>query len=108
MLNSRQRVLFGNLQSTWFDLVELDRRIRIAEKTIGLVRHLESLVEVRYETARAGQADLLRIQKEEQRLRTLIENLEDRLNPVRTKFNAYLNRDQNEEVHTDEQIEAQD
>ena len=108
MLNSRQRVLFGDLQSTWFDLVELDRRIRIAEKTIGLVQNLESLVEVRYETARAGQADLLRIQMEEQRLRTMIENLEGRLNPIRAKFNAYLNRDPDAEVQVAEQIEALD
>jgi outer membrane protein, heavy metal efflux system len=92
-LNSRQLMIYRELQSTWFDLAELNRQISIARETIQLVRDLEALVEVRYETARAGQADLLRIQMEEQRLQTLIENLEDKLNPIRAKFNAYLNRD---------------
>jgi outer membrane protein, heavy metal efflux system len=107
-LNSRQLTIFRDIQSTWFDLVELNSQITIARKTIQLVRDLESLVEVRYETARAGQADLLRIQMEEQRLRTLIENLEDKLNPIRAKFNAYLNRDPDREVETAEQIENRD
>src|SRR5690625_6824077 len=45
---------------------------------------------------------------EEQRLRTLVENLEGRLNPIRAKFNAYLNRDPDAEVQAAEQIEALD
>jgi len=107
-LNSRQLEIFRELQSTWFDLVEMNRKITIAKETIQLVRDLEALVEVRYETARAGQVDLLRIQMEEQRLRTLIENLEDRLNPIRAKFNAYLNRDPDMDVQTPELIETRD
>lgn len=107
-LNSRQLEIFRELQSTWFDLIEMNRKIAIAKETIQLVRDLEALVEVRYETARAGQVDLLRIQMEEQRLRTLIENLEDRLNPIRAKFNSYLNRDPDMDVQTPEQIEIRD
>ena len=107
-LNSRQLALFQELQSTWFDLVLLNRQIEIARKTIQLIRDLESLVEIRYETARAGQADLLRIQMEEHRLQTLIENLEDRLNPIRAKFNAYLNREPDREVQIPIQIEARE
>jgi outer membrane protein, heavy metal efflux system len=107
-LNSRQLELFRDIQTTWFDLAELNRQIEIARETMQLIQDLESLVTVRYETARAGQADLLRIQMEEQRLRTLIENLEDRLNPIRAKFNAYLNRDPEMEVLTPDQIVARE
>ncbi|MFU8861712.1 MAG: TolC family protein [Cyclonatronaceae bacterium] len=107
-LNSRQLAIFRDLQSTWFDLAELNRKIAIAMETIELVRDLESLVEVRYETARAGQADLLRIQMEEQRLLTMINNLEDKLNPIGAKFNAYLNRSPDMAVQTPERIEARD
>lgn len=107
-MNSRQLTLFRELQSTWFDLVELGKQIATARETIQLIRDLESLVEVRYETARTGLADLLRIQMEEQRLQTLIENLEDRQNPIRATFNAYLNRDPDAEVQITEQIEARD
>lgn len=104
-LNSRQLTLFREIQTAWFDLTELHRQISIAGETIELVRDLESLVEIRYETARTGQADLLRIQMEEQRLRTLIANLEDKVNPIRARFNEYLNRDPAAEVETIERIE---
>jgi outer membrane protein TolC len=107
-LNSRQLALFRNIQTTWFDLAELNQKIAIAQETIKLVRDLEALVEVRYETARAGQTDLLRIQMEEQRLHTLIENLQDKVNPIRTRFNAYLNRDPESGVETSGQIEQRD
>ena len=107
-LNSRQLALFRNIQTTWFDLAELNQKIAIAQETIKLVRDLEALVEVRYETARAGQADLLRIQMEEHRLHTLIKNLQDKVNPIRARFNAYLNRDPESDVETSGQIEQRD
>ncbi|MDZ7755771.1 TolC family protein [Rhodohalobacter sp.] len=107
-LNSRQLELFRNIQTTWFDLSELNQKISIAQETVELLRDLEALVEVRYETGRAGQADLLRIQMEEQRLHTLIENLQDKVNPIRIRFNAYLNRDPESDVETSGQIEQRD
>lgn len=107
-LNRRQIAIFRDLQSTWFDLAEMERKIALAGETIQLIRDLESLIEARYETARAGQADLLRIQMEEQRLRTMIENLEDKLNPIRATFNAYLNREPDSEVLTPDQIEPRE
>ncbi len=103
-LNSRQLDLYRDIQSVWFDLSELQRQIDIANKTIDLVRELEFLVEIRYETARTGQADLLRIQMEEQRLQTMIANLEDKKNPVRVRFNALLNRESDAEVQTADEI----
>ncbi len=107
-LNSRQLELYRDIQTTWFDLAELHRKIEIAQKTIELVRDLESSVEIRYETARAGQADLLRIQMEEQRLKTLIENLEDKINPIQAVFNAYLNRPPDTEVETTGHIRSRE
>jgi len=107
-LNSRQLDLFRNIQTTWFDLTELNQKIAIAQETIELIRDLEALVEVRYETGRAGQADLLRIQMEEQRLHTLIENLQDKVSPIRARFNAYLNRDPDTQVETTDRIEQRD
>jgi outer membrane protein TolC len=103
-LNSRQLELFRDIQNTWFDLAELNRQIEIARETMQLIRDLESLVTVRYETARAGQADLLRIQMEEQRLKTVIANLKDRINPIKSKFNAYLNRPADAEVITPAEV----
>ncbi len=103
-LNSRQLELYRDIQTVWFDLAELQRQIEIAEETIELVRDLETLVEIRYETARTGQADLLRIQMEEQRLQTMIANLEDKKNPIKARFNSMLNRESDADVQTASEI----
>ena len=104
-LNSRQLLLFRELQIAWLDISELQIQITIAGKILELVRDLESLVEVRYETAQTGQADLLRIQMEEQRLETMVENLEDNVRSVRARFNEFLNREPQALVETAERIE---
>jgi outer membrane protein, heavy metal efflux system len=70
-----------------------------------LIRDLEKLVEARYETGRAGQADILRIQMEEQRLKTRIADMEDRINPLKANFNELLNRDAAADIETTDRIE---
>jgi len=51
------------------------------------------------------QADILRIQMEEQRLRNRIENLEDELKPLKATFNEYLNREPTSPVETADTIQ---
>ncbi len=104
-ISTRQLDLFESIQTLWLDLSEMNLQIGITEETIQLIRDLELLVETRYETGRTSQADLLRIQMEEQRLKTTIENLIDRKNPVRARFNALLNRDLDAGVETAEKID---
>ncbi|MFO7799605.1 TolC family protein [Rhodohalobacter sp.] len=98
MINSRQLEILRDIQITWFDIAEVEEQIRIADETFKLVGDLEQLVEIRYETARTGQADILRIQMEKQRIQNRIENLEDKLRPLRARFNELLNRETGEEV----------
>ena len=99
-VSSRQLEILRDVQLSWFDIAEIRERIRVTEATLELVRDLEKLVEARYETGRAGQADILRIQMEEQRLKTRIAGLEDQLNPMKARFNALLNRETQAEVET--------
>lgn len=105
-LRGRQLELFRDMQNVWLDLSEIHREIAIVENHIELVRDLEFLVEARYETATSGQVDVLRIQMEEQRLKTRIANLEDKLKPLTAQFNAYLNRDKNTPVETAEDLDV--
>lgn len=98
MIDSRQLEIIRDIQITWFDIAEVQQQIRIAEETLKLVGDLEQLVEIRYETARTGQADILRIQMEKQRIQNRIENLEDKLMPLYAGFNELLNREPDEEV----------
>jgi outer membrane protein, heavy metal efflux system len=104
-ISSRQLEILRDVQLAWFDIAEIHEQIRVTEETLELVRDLEKLVEARYETGRAGQADILRIQMEEQRLKTRIADLEDKLNPMKARFNALLNRDAIAEVETTDEIE---
>jgi len=99
-ISSRQLEILRDLQLTWFDIAEIREQIRITEETLELVRDLEKLVEARYETGRTGQADILRIQMEEQRLKTRIADLKDRINPLRARFNELLNRTADADVET--------
>lgn len=91
-LSARQLEIFTEIQNSWFDYYRVDHHIRVYTEIVAIVRDLESLIETRYETGRAGQADLLRIQMEKQRLLYRIEELEDEKNPVREELNALLNR----------------
>lgn len=97
-LNARQLEIFSEIQDLWFTYYKLNHHVHINMEILQIVRNLENLVEARYETGRAGQADLLRLQMEEQRLLNTIEKLEDEKNPVRERFNALLHRDPAEEI----------
>src|SRR5690625_2511479 len=105
-LNSRRLELFGEIRTVWTNLSGVQIQIRIAQETLELVRDLVTLVETRYETARAGQADLLRIQMEEERLKTLISNLEEKAFATRARFNGFLGRDPDTEVETADRLET--
>ncbi|MCC5905823.1 MAG: TolC family protein [Balneolaceae bacterium] len=100
----RQLEILRVVKLAWFDIAEIREQIRITEETLELVRDLEKLVEARYETGRAGQADILRIQMEEERLKTRIADLEDRINPLTALFNELLNREPSEKVETTEEL----
>src|SRR6056297_590821 len=102
MIDSRQLEILRDIQITWFGISEVKQQIRIAEETLKLVGDLEQLVEIRYETARTGQADILRIQMEKQRIQNKIKNLKDKLLPLYAGFNELLNRELDEEVITNE------
>ncbi len=103
-ISSRQLEILRDLQITWLDIAEIREQIQITEQTLELVRDLEKLVEARYETGRAGLADILRIQMEEQRLLNRITDLNDRIHPLSARFNELLNRDINTEVKTADEL----
>jgi len=107
-IDVRQLEILRDLQIAWFDIAEVQQQIRIVNDQIELVRELENLVEIRYETGGAAQADILRIQMEEARLQNRIENLEDQLIPLKAGFNEFLNRPADSDVETTEQTETQE
>ncbi|REL38992.1 hypothetical protein DYD21_03285 [Rhodohalobacter sp. SW132] len=107
-IDVRQLEILRDLQIAWFEIADVEQQIRIVNDQIELVRELETLVEIRYETGGAAQADILRIQMEEARLQNRIENLEDQLIPLKAGFNEFLNRPADSDVETTEQTETQE
>ncbi len=103
-LKNRRNMILADIQTTWFDYAALELTIGIVREYRELVSDLASIVQIRYETARAGTADLLRIQMEDQRLKTRIENLEDEKHAVRAGFNELTNRPPNSEIITPEAL----
>ncbi|TVQ07959.1 MAG: TolC family protein [Balneolaceae bacterium] len=91
-IDIRRLELLEEVRMTWFDIFEMHHHIDVTWENLQLLRDLEKLVEVRYETARAGQADILRIQMEEQRLRNRLSDQEGMLISLTASFNALLNR----------------
>ena len=103
-LQSRRSELFTEIQELWFDYTALVQTIGVVRVNRDIVSDLESIVMVRYETARAGTADLLRIQMEDRRLMTRIENLEDSENALKARINERLNREPFSEVEIPGQL----
>ncbi|NBC27403.1 MAG: TolC family protein [Bacteroidetes bacterium] len=97
-LTARQLNILREIQDLWFEYFRLNHHVHVNRDILQIVRDLQAQVEARYESGRAGQADLLRLQMEEQRILNTIEELEDEKNPRREEFNALLNRDSGDEI----------
>lgn len=107
-IDIRRLELLKQVRMTWFDIVEMHHHIDVTWENLQLLGELEKLVETRYETARAGQADILRIQMEEQRIRTRLADQEGMLSALTASFNALLNRNPAAEVLVPDDIVRRD
>jgi outer membrane protein, heavy metal efflux system len=107
-IDIRRLELLQEVRMTWFDIVEMHHHIDVTWENLQLLGELEKLVETRYVTARAGQADILRIQMEEERIRTRLADQEGMLNALTSSFNALLNRNPAAEVFVPDDIVRKD
>lgn len=103
-MNARQLEILREIQELWFTYFKLNHHVHVNIEILVILLELETQVEARYEGGMAGQADLLRIQMEEQRILNTIERLTDEKNPVREQFNALLNRDPSVEIATPQSL----
>ena len=86
--------LMRDVQTAYFDYYQAQRTVELTEQQIELLDDLEPIIRTRYETGRTsgGQVDLLRIEMEQEELRTELETLREARNPIRASFNALLDR----------------
>ena len=86
--------LMRDVQTAYFDYYRAQRTVELTEQQIELLDDLEPIIRTRYETGRAsgGQVDLLRIEMEQEELRSELETLRDERAPIKARFNALLDR----------------
>lgn len=77
----------------WYRMHELHHHLMIFQRNLDLLDRLERQIRARYESGRAGQTDLLRIQIEQEELNTRIENTEEELEAMKIRFNALAGRE---------------
>ena len=90
--------IFRDIHLSWLDYSEQDLSRAIINRNIEQIDELHSLIEIRYETARASQADLLRIEMEKERYRTRLEEVDEERFPIQARLNALLNRERGQQI----------
>ena len=93
-LNQRALNLIRDVHIAYVAYYRTQRALALTERNLQRLEALIPTVEARYETAqvRSGQVDVLRIEMEQDELRTRIAALRDARRPRRARFNALLNR----------------
>jgi outer membrane protein TolC len=88
--------LFYQVKSAWYELYELKREIEIMESNLDLMRELEELALMRFQSTEPGRgggmADVLRVRMEINEMENRIALLADSRGPVTARFNRLLNR----------------
>ena len=102
MIRTESVEILRDIHINWLDYSEQDLSRSIIQEQIEELQDLEGLVEIRYETTRAGQADLLRIEMEKERIRNRLESVEDELRPIRAELNNLMNREAEEDIESPE------
>ena len=84
--------LVFQVESAYYELYYLERAIAIQASNLQWLNSLEQVARTNYRAGRGSQADVLKIQMELGKLTDELQSLRDRRSPVRTRFNAVLNR----------------
>lgn len=86
------------VREQWYRMHELHHHLMVYWRNLDLLESLERQVRSQYESGKASQVDLLRLQIEQENIRTRIENSEEELGTMKIRFNAFLDREPEAEV----------
>ena len=84
--------LFYKVRDAWYEYYYLKHAIAITKENVQLLKHIESVVRIRYKAAAAGHPDVIRAQVELGKLADRLAALTDLRGPIVAKLNAALNR----------------
>ena len=90
--------LFKQVKVTYNDLYYLQKATQITQENLQLLASFKELARVNFEGGRAGFADVLRVEIEEEALQNKLQYLEEGRLPLLTQFEQLLNEDLNEPI----------
>ncbi|NBB88025.1 MAG: TolC family protein [Bacteroidetes bacterium] len=102
--------LMAEVHQRYFAYFRVRQSIRFIQRHVELLDDLEPIIRTRYETARAagGQVDLLRIEMEQEEIRTDIADLRHMARHLQAEFNELLNRDARAAIELPERLPMAD
>lgn len=90
--------LFKQVKVTYNDLYYLQKATQITQENLALLASFKELARINFEGGRAGFADVLRVEIEEEALQNKLQYLEEGRGPLLTKFEQLLNQDLSESI----------
>lgn len=90
--------LFYQVADAYYPLYELDEQLRLQRENLEILESFMTLAQSKYENNQSSMVDVLRVDIMIKDARTNIDILEDKRQPLLTRFNNQLNRDASETV----------
>ena len=102
--DSKNRLLL-DVAKAYYPLVEVEEEIRLEKENLELWKNLKSFVTQQFESGKSPMSDVLIIEMSIRESETRLEVLESQKGELKAEFNALLNRDENEEVEIQTELE---
>ncbi len=99
-------MLFYKIKSVYYQYYLTHRTIALLEENIKLLHGLENVLMAKYRAGTAQYGSLLKIQMEREKLKNRLTGKQKLLSPLRTQFNALLNRHLNHPLPAPKTIPA--
>ena len=90
--------LYYHVADAYYPLYELDEQLRLQRENLEILESFMTLAQSKYENNQSSMVDVLRVDIMIKDARTNIDILEDKRQPLLTRFNNQLNRDASETV----------
>jgi outer membrane protein TolC len=91
--------LFYQVSEQYYQLYALEKSIRFQEENLKILKDYKELALAEVESGSGALADVLRTEIRMDETRTALNILNLQRNPIATKFNVLLNRDENAEIN---------
>ena len=87
--------LFYQISAAYYPLIELERLVEIEKENIGILSSYKDIASVKFQNGKGAMVDVLRVDIMLKDASTNLSILEQKEQPLETRFNKLLNRAEN-------------